>query len=370
MSDTEVINNSATTTDNLDDNNASSSIARENKTTNPTDSSFIEDSNNNNNVNNTSKLSLPSPSISSISSLDSNNSTEKLISSLANSSIDETKTNENVNEDSTYKSKLIITQLDPETLSESAKRQLQRQNRIPQSFHSKTNFYNDLSQASVDVDPTPRQESVAVSVQRPEQNPIDGSGSEPGTTESNGSIPLPKKIKKFTVRKISNPESITSPTSSPNINKELPRQTKFSPTNTKFNVTPRVSPVVSYSENKNSHQQGQSQSRKSSVNSNGDSQEHKHQQELHKLRKIEEKYDQYEFRIEKIDKEIAYLKKLLPPYNVQIDYNTRVKINKAIEKLTMKKDEIDKKKYDLGITISRLWRNLGDGKEIWVRKFD
>ncbi|KGQ91113.1 hypothetical protein MEU_03118 [Candida albicans P37005] len=363
MPETEVINNS--TTNNLDENNASSSITPENKITNPTDSSIIEDSNNNNN-NNTSKLSLPSPSISSISSLDSNNSTEKLINSLANSSLNETKTNEKVSEDSTNKSTLIITQLDPETLSESEKRQLQRQNRIPQSFHSKTKFYDELSQASVDVVPTTTQESVAVPVQRPpEQKPIDGS--EPGTTESNTFIALPKKIKKFTVRKISNPEAITSPTSSPNPSKEPLRQPKFSPTNTKFNVTPHVSPIVSYSENKS---QGQSQSRKSSVNSNGDSQEHKHQQELHKLRKIEEKYDQYELRIEKIDKEIAYLKKLLPPYNVQIDYNTRVKINKAIEKLSMKKDEIDKKKYDLGITISRLWRNLGDGKEIWVRKFD
>ena len=97
--------------------------------------------------------------------------------------------------------------------------------------------------------------------------PIDGS--EPGTTESNTFIALPKKIKKFTVRKISNPEAITSPTSSPNPSKEPLRQPKFSPTNTKFNVTPHVSPIVSYLENKS---QGQSQSRKSSVNSNGDSQ--------------------------------------------------------------------------------------------------
>ena len=164
MPETEVINNS--TTNNLDENNASSSITPENKITNPTDSSIIEDSNNNNN-NNTSKLSLPSPSISSISSLDSNNSTEKLINSLANSSLNETKTNEKVSEDSTNKSTLIITQLDPETLSESEKRQLQRQNRIPQSFHSKTKFYDELSQASVDVVPTTTQESVAVSVQRP-----------------------------------------------------------------------------------------------------------------------------------------------------------------------------------------------------------
>ena len=45
------------------------------------------------------------------------------------------------------------------------------------------------------------------------------------------------------------------------------------------------------------------------------------------------KYDQYVTRIGKIDKEIDFLVKLLPPYNVEIDYATRTKITKAIEKL-------------------------------------
>lgn len=78
------------------------------------------------------------------------------------------------------------------------------------------------------------------------------------------------------------------------------------------------------------------------------------------------KYDQYVTRISKIDKEIDFLVKLLPPYNVEIDYATRTKITKAIEKLKMKQDELDKKKYSLGITISRLWRDNSDS-DIWVR---
>lgn len=78
------------------------------------------------------------------------------------------------------------------------------------------------------------------------------------------------------------------------------------------------------------------------------------------------KYDQYVTRIGKIDKEIDFLVKLLPPYNVEIDYSTRTKITKAIEKLKMKQDELDKKKYSLGITISRLWRDNSDS-DIWVR---
>ena len=32
----------------------------------------------------------------------------------------------------------------------------------------------------------------------------------------------------------------------------------------------------------------------------------------------------------------------------------------------MKQDELDKKKYSLGITISRLWRDNSDS-DIWVR---
>ncbi|CAK9438987.1 uncharacterized protein LODBEIA_P32110 [Lodderomyces beijingensis] len=88
-----------------------------------------------------------------------------------------------------------------------------------------------------------------------------------------------------------------------------------------------------------------------------------------KLKSAQSKYCDYEVRVIKIQKEIEFLTQLLPPYNVEIDYSTRVKINKAIEKLKNKQDEVEKKKYTLGMTISRLTRGY-EGGEIWVRKFD
>lgn len=84
------------------------------------------------------------------------------------------------------------------------------------------------------------------------------------------------------------------------------------------------------------------------------------------LQQSQQKYDLYVVRLDKIEKEIRFLANLLPPYNVEIDYATRNKITRAIEKLRMKKDEIDKKKYSLGISISRLWREY-DENTTWVR---
>lgn len=84
------------------------------------------------------------------------------------------------------------------------------------------------------------------------------------------------------------------------------------------------------------------------------------------LQRSQAKYDLYTMRVEKINKEISFLTNLLPPYNVEIDYATRNKIARAIEKLKMKQDEIEKKKYSLGIALSRLWREQ-DERELWVR---
>lgn len=89
-------------------------------------------------------------------------------------------------------------------------------------------------------------------------------------------------------------------------------------------------------------------------------------EKLTQLQQHQHKYDMYAARIDKINKEVGFLTNLLPPYNVEIDYVTRTKITKAIEKLNMKKDEIEKKKYSLGISISRLWREH-DENEIFVR---
>lgn len=88
-----------------------------------------------------------------------------------------------------------------------------------------------------------------------------------------------------------------------------------------------------------------------------------------KLRNAQTKYDQYKAKIAKIEKEINFLNNLLPPYNLEVDYNTRTKIVNAISKLNGRKDEIEKKKYDLGMIISRLWR-VQEGTDIWVRSFD
>lgn len=84
------------------------------------------------------------------------------------------------------------------------------------------------------------------------------------------------------------------------------------------------------------------------------------------LKNVQLQYDQHVNKINKINKEIDFLNKLLPPHNVEVDYQTRVKINKAVEKLKLKIDELDKKKYSLGITLSRLWRDFDDS-DIWVR---
>lgn len=84
------------------------------------------------------------------------------------------------------------------------------------------------------------------------------------------------------------------------------------------------------------------------------------------LQQNQEKYDLYVKRLDKIDKEIEFLLNLLPPYNVEIDYATRNKITRAVEKLRMKRDEVEKKKYSLGMSISRMWREF-DENETWVR---
>ncbi|EMG45460.1 hypothetical protein G210_4355, partial [Candida maltosa Xu316] len=265
---------------------------------------------------NNSTMSTHSPTISSISSIETTHSTEKLIDSLAATNLTDT-VNDNNNNNT---NNMVIKQIDPETLN----------SKFPKSVASKTNFYNDLSQSDIVVSPT-----------SPTSN---NSGS--------GSLPLPKKAIKFTVRKVSH-ETILSPKSSPSISSSHP---KFSPSSS--SSSSNRPPSTSSAQFKN---------KSSSIMAQGNDKE---REDLAKLEKAQRKYEDYDYRIIKIDKEINFLTRLLPPYNVEVDYNTRVKITKAIEKLRMKQDEIDKKKYDLGITISRLWRNLDEGRDIWVRKVD
>lgn len=84
------------------------------------------------------------------------------------------------------------------------------------------------------------------------------------------------------------------------------------------------------------------------------------------LKKVQLQYDQTLYQIAKIQKEIKFLNNLLPPFNVEVDYRTRNKIANAIGKLEAKSDELEKKKYNLGITLSRLWRDVDDS-DIWIR---
>ena len=193
---------------------------------------------------------------------------------------------------------------------------------------SKTNFYNDLSQQTVD--------------------PI--SPSSPGSNIS-VSTSLPKKAIKFTVRKVSH-ETIISPRSSPNLSNtgNYGKQKTTSHSHSRSDSHPEIGSTTFTAK----------------LVSSMENEHNKH--DMAKLKKAQDKYEQYGARITKIDKEINFLTQLLPPYNVEVDYNTRVKITKAIDKLRMKQDEVDKKKYDLGITISRLWRHLDDGSNTWVRK--
>lgn len=109
------------------------------------------------------------------------------------------------------------------------------------------------------------------------------------------------------------------------------------------------------------------QSKKNTV-SLASSMDPSHIKDEERLLAAQRKHDAYTNRIAKIEKEIAFLLNLLPPYNVEIDYATRTKITRAIEKLRMKQDELKRKKYDLGISILRLWRGH-DENDMWVKGF-
>ncbi|CAI5758160.1 unnamed protein product [Candida verbasci] len=277
--------------------------------------------------------STHSPSISSLSSMES---TENLIKDLSKTNLHEDEENKLTtdtpgNKTSSTKELNIDTK---QILTESRTTNKSTTNspKIPQSVYSKTNFYNDL---------------------------IEKSQSEIDKEKLKSSNQLPKKPIKFTVRKVSH-EPIKSPTQSPTIESYTSSSSNSPNTST------------SHSHHHSSHHYGHSRDGSSSSKiriSSSDLKDNPELKERLKLNHIQRKYDSYEHRIVKIQKEIEFLMGLLPPYNVETDYNTRVKINRAIDKLKMKQDEIEKKKYSLGITLSRLWRNH-EGSDIWVKKFD
>ncbi|RCK64502.1 hypothetical protein Cantr_00350 [Candida viswanathii] len=287
---------------------------------------------------NLTSISAKSDSISSLSSIDTTNTSNNLIETLQSTRINEDEKNQPVSAAgdtiaSQEQPKMTIKQIDPETLNTTITSQ-----KLPKSVASKTNFYNDMSQHSVDV-----------------VTPTSPNSNIPSTS------PLPKKAVKFTVRKVSH-ETIISPSSSPNLSNVASTAAAAG-----AGGKQRTS---SHSRSHSHPEMGTTTFTAKTVASSSSSSmaNETNQQEMAKLQKAQHKYEQYDARITKIEKEINFLTQLLPPYNVEVDYNTRVKITKAIEKLRMKQDEVDKKKYDLGITISRLWRNLDDGSNIWVRK--
>lgn len=189
------------------------------------------------------------------------------------------------------------------------------------SSESTKNLIHSLSKANLDVkapeyNATPLPTNSTVTPVLPLTGPT--GLVLPKVTES-------KKPIKFTVRKVSRDENVT-----------LPSRTSPKPRQYAYGNLP--------------------ENRKKLAERKGDNALQQHQ----------EKYDSYVKRLDKIDKEIEFLLNLLPPYNVEIDYATRSKITRAVEKLRMKRDEIEKKKHSLGMTISRMWREY-DENETWVR---
>lgn len=157
------------------------------------------------------------------------------------------------------------------------------------------------------------------------------------------------------VSAVQSPLSDTFPTT-----QRLPKQDKKP---VKFTVRKVSRDTINTSGNSSN---GQRQYSYGNLPQNQEPKERKPLTKNEQLQRSQSKYDLYAVRVEKINKEIDFLTNLLPPYNVEIDYATRNKIARAIEKLKMKQDEIQKKKYSLGITLSRLWREH-DERELWVR---
>ncbi|EGW31772.1 uncharacterized protein SPAPADRAFT_62367 [Spathaspora passalidarum NRRL Y-27907] len=195
------------------------------------------------------------------------------------------------------------------SIAETGEKVIVKKVSLPQSFESKTNFYDSLS---AEAAATAAKAATELEKQKHSYSPGD------------------RKPVKFTVRKVSH-EIIKSPLPSPTTNAGHHGVDKLATSNS-FSAA-----------------------------------DADHGAKTKKLRHAQHKYDLYNEKIAKIDKEIEFLEKLLPPYNVEIDYNTRNKITRAIDKLKSKQDELRKRSYELGITISRLWREQ-EGSDIWVKR--
>ena len=332
-----------------------------------------------------------SPSISSLSSVNTTHSTEQLIKSLSDSPTKKLDTQQTVNGNSTENtvstandanaaetgetgetdnigvtintssindndteidsSTLTTTNLTTVPTTETVSPIAQPTTKLPQSFASKTTFYNELNNSS----------NTLISNNNNTTTTNNGITNNSSTTNGNSNKPITNKKKpiKFTVRKVSheliNPSAVSSNTAS----------TSFYTSTSHHSNSPLLNDRQQNLHNYLKKQQQQQQQQQQYHHHH-----HHHQQaDTRKLESAQAKYSSYENRIVKIEKEIDFLTQLLPPYNVEVDYSTRVKIQNAIEKLRNKQDEIEKKKYTLGITISRLWRGH-EGSEIWVRKFD
>ncbi|KAI5968902.1 hypothetical protein KGF57_000017 [Candida theae] len=333
-----------------------------------------------------------SPSISSISSLESDSSTSKLIQSfsktkltdsnkenqppppplpsllgtdartnnmtndwerpalIATSTENNVSDNNNNNNNNNNSSSSTTTTFTTETT---------KVTKLPQSVASKTNFYNDLNSRDINS-------SVSITSKQPPPQQR-------------------KKPVKFTVRKVSH-EAISSPSSpspdavsngyshsrqSSNGGHQYKNNTYKSPNPSRdySSSYPSQYRVASSQSHSNTHSHSPQLGKTSPTIATSPSVDTHELETRKKLSAAQHKYDQYETRIVKIDKEIQFLSNLLPPYTVDVDYTTRVKIQRAIDKLRGKQDELARKKYGLGITISRLWRAT-EGSEIWVRKVD
>lgn len=269
-----------------------------------------------------------SDSLSSISSSESNNSTENLIHSLSSVNLlanNKSDAHNSVSDD------YDVLEDTSQLLLRSKTREIVDHLEELEILSKKSSILKSTRAGTSQAEGTELNKKEAIIKSSPAFEPLEVPkvSRTAGSSEKGLDKGIPKAIKpiRFTVRKVSH-EPIKSPDGL-------------------FSKSAKSTPVL-----------GNSTSSESDQN------------KLKQLRKAQSKHDYYSSKIKKIDKEIDFLNNLLvPPQNYDVDFPTRIKIGSAVEKLLLKKDELEKKKYTVGVTISRLWR-FQEESDIWIKGFN